>query len=405
MKKRRLLLIVWLLTSILTLSGCWDTQEIGEIAITTGIAIEMTNDGRYRVIVQDVNPRAIASSSGTAPEFSKPYRNVISDGESIYDAINKLDLITPSQPFLAHTQVIIVSEEIAREKGVADILDYFCRNPQFRKDIWFVIGKGSLVDLMDVGGRITYVPTQKMFQIIESNQRNNFFVPIQTGKFITLIQNGSTEPYTAGVEIQTNTVPNETAQGILEGHVPEPPIEVILNSTAVFRQDKLAGWFDIKESRGLQWVRGEFESGKISFDNLEVPGKKIGAAVVSNRAKIKPQINNGEVSISINIELESFLQQVQGDINISDPEIIRSLESAQEKHVKEEVEAALKKAQQLSVDVFGFGDAIHRSYPEKWRAIKTDWPEVFPEVTVDVQVKSIIRHTSMTTNPIKPAQK
>ncbi len=405
MKMRRILLIVWLMTSILTLSGCWDKQEIGEIAIINGIAVEMTNDGRYRVIAQDVNPRAVASSSGTAPEFSKSYRNAIFEGESIYDALNNLDMITPSQRFLAHTQVIIVSEEIAREKGVADILDYFSRNPQFRNDIWFVIGKGSLVDLMDIGGRVTYVTTRKIFQILESNKKNNLLVPTQTGKFITLIENGSTQPYTAGVEIHTNTVPNQAAQGILEGHVPEPPIEVILNSTAVFRQDKLAGWFDVKESRGLQWVRGEFKSGNISFDNPMAPGKKIGAAVVSNRTKIKPHMSNGEISISINIELESYLQEVQGGIDFSKPEVISSLESAQDKHVEEEVQAAVKKSQELNADVFGFGDAIHRSYPKRWQEIEADWAEVFPEIVVDVQVKSIIRHTSATTSSIKPAQK
>ncbi len=406
MKMHRFIFIILLLASITNLSGCWDKQEINEISMTTGIAIEMTSEGRYRIIAQDTNPRVTASSTGSAQEFAKAYRNRITEGDSIYDALNRLALITPFHRFFSHTQVIIVSEDIAREKGVNDILDYFERNPQFRKDIWFIIGKGSLIDLIDVAGRISLVPSLRINEIINSNKTANFVVPLTTGQFITLLQSKSTQPYTAGVEIGNNSIPNEATQGIMNGQVPEPSLELIINSTAVFRQDKLTGWLDIKESRGLQWVRGEFKKGPITFDNPEVPGKKIGASVLSCKTELKPQISNGDLSIIINIELESYLQQVEGNINIHEPEGITSLEAAQEKHVKEEVEAALKKAQQeFNVDIFGFGEAIHRSYPEKWQEIKADWSEVFPEINVDVQVKSIIRDTSATTNPIEPVQK
>jgi len=53
---------------------------------------------------------------------------------------------------------------------------------------------------------------------------------------------------------------------------------------------------------------------------------------------------------------------------------------------------ALKKTvekiqQQYEVDVFGFGDALHRADPKQWKKIKDDWTSIFPDLAVAVHVK------------------
>lgn len=44
-------------------------------------------------------------------------------------------------------------------------------------------------------------------------------------------------------------------------------------------------------------------------------------------------------------------------------------------------------------DIFGFGEAIHRSNPEEWNKIKENWDEEFSDLTVNVKVDMKIRLT------------
>ncbi len=40
-----------------------------------------------------------------------------------------------------------------------------------------------------------------------------------------------------------------------------------------------------------------------------------------------------------------------------------------------------------AADIFGFGEAIHRKYPELWEKIKDDWNSEFVNLPVNITVK------------------
>ncbi|MEW9107163.1 Ger(x)C family spore germination C-terminal domain-containing protein, partial [Paenibacillus sp.] len=50
-------------------------------------------------------------------------------------------------------------------------------------------------------------------------------------------------------------------------------------------------------------------------------------------------------------------------------------------------------AQAEGTDVFGFGEAVHRAYPSYWNRHKKEWPQLFKELQVNVQVDFNIRRT------------
>lgn len=404
----RVLLIILLITNIFTVSGCWDQRDVGNLAIITGIGVESGSAGKIRIIVQAINTQAVSKSSGGGGlAFQKAYRNKVVEGNSLFDAFSNLYLKTSTQQSFSHVSVIIVSEELAREKGLREILDYLERNGQFRLDPWLIIGRGNLANLMDVQGGIIAIPTQAMEESIRIQKGHNSFAPLQLGQFIGLMQSETTQPYTAGFQSIPNiSVPDEPGHGIVNGKVPEPLHDIAIDGTAVFRRDKLAGWLDKKESSGLRWLRGEVKDGFVRFDDPEEPNKKAGTQIVNAKAKLEPKLQNGRISIKVNIEVKSYLLEVQGKNDLKKVSVISSLEAAQEKQIKTEVMSALQKAQQeYKVDVFGFGEAVHRGYPKEWKNIKPEWSKIFPDVQVDIQIKSKIRHTSITGKPAESGRK
>lgn len=406
---RRVLLVLIILSNIFAVSGCWDKIEIDELRIITGIAIELTNTGDYRVIMQTINPTAMVGGAdgGGSATFTKCYQNHAAEGESLFDAFGKLSRETTAQRFFAHTWVIIISEEVAREKGVAEIVDYLVRNRQFRLDTWLLIGRGDLISLLDSPDAVQNAPSQLIKDIVDKIENTDIAAPLKVGRFAELLASDSRQVYTAGVErIPNAAFVDGPGHQISDGNVPEPVQYISINYTALFRQDKLVGWLSGDASCGMQWLTGRISEGFVSFDNPDSPGDKIGVMVVGSKIELKPELKNGNVVMKIKIEAESFVEEVQGQINLDKVSAISRLEAAQSNKIKEEVKACLQKAQQeYEVDVFGFGEAVHRSYPQEWQSMEAEWSEIYPYIQVDIQVLSKIRHTSHIDKPLGEGNK
>lgn len=60
----------------------------------------------------------------------------------------------------------------------------------------------------------------------------------------------------------------------------------------------------------------------------------------------------------------------------------------------------MNKAQKdLETDIFGFGEVIHRKYPELWEKIKENWNNEFADLPVNITVKVKTNHLGQITKP------
>lgn len=405
---RRISIILLLVVNIFMLTGCWDRNELENMRIISAFGIEAGSEGKIRIIVQPMNTEAlIKGAGGKGVEFEKAYRNTVIEGDTVYDALNNLMTFAAAKRSLSHTDLLIISEDLARDRGVQDVLDFFDRDPGIRLDAWFTIASGSVVDLMDIPGRISTTPGSRISEILKFHDDSFTYAPLKLGDFIRLIEDESSQAYTVLIEAEPNaSVPSNQGHGILDGNVPEPLENIVLHKTAVFRQDKMVGYLNSDESRGLLWLKGEVKGGTIAFSLPEWEGKKAVTTILRTKTELEPEIINGQVYITAKIEVKSVLNDNQPGIKISEPGGVKVLEAAQSEEVKREVEAALRKAQEeYKVDVFGFGEVVHHRLPREWQDIKGDWSDIFPDVQVNIQVKSLIEHTLTTGNAPKPGRK
>jgi spore germination protein KC len=110
-------------------------------------------------------------------------------------------------------------------------------------------------------------------------------------------------------------------------------------------------------------------------------------------------LRNDELIIFVEINAQTVIQEVTSSFPV-DKEI-KKLEDAQNQAVVREVQSVLDKAQkQLQVDAFGFGEAVHREYPRQWQQMKSDWDEIFPGIQVQLEVKTKIVGTNLTSRPV-----
>jgi len=405
---RRIIIILLLILNLFTLSGCWDRTELEDLGIVSALGIEESSGGKIRIVVQTLNTAALVKGSGgKGVEFEKAYRNTVIEGDTVYDALNRLTAITATKRSLSHTSVFIISEGLARDRGVQDIIDFLERDPEARLDSWFIIGSGSMVSLLDIPGRLTSTPGSRLSDLLKHHNETFAYAPSKLADFIRLLESESSQPYTAVVDAEPNaSLPTDQGHGILDGNVPEPLENIVIQNTAVFRQDRMVGLLNRDDSRGLLWLKGEVKGGVITFSIPGIEGKKAVTTIIQAKSELKPEIINGQVYITARIEVKSFLNDNQAGIKLDKPEEIKAMEAAQGEKVKREVEAALQKAQQeYKVDIFGFGEAVHHKYPGEWKKLKGDWSDIFPDVQVNIQVKSLIDHTSTIGNAAESGQK
>ncbi len=60
MKRRKWILILCTMVSLMFVSGCWDKRELTDLAVISAIGIDRTETGKYVLHLQIINPGNVA---------------------------------------------------------------------------------------------------------------------------------------------------------------------------------------------------------------------------------------------------------------------------------------------------------------------------------------------------------
>ena len=118
------LLILILSTFLLT--GCYDYQELNNRAIISGVALDL-EDNKFQVTLEILTIKKSESDSGSS---DKTYY-VEGSGNTLSEAFKDCNLKINKEPYYAHLKVLIISQEIAKEK-MSEVIDYMLREPNIR---------------------------------------------------------------------------------------------------------------------------------------------------------------------------------------------------------------------------------------------------------------------------------
>jgi spore germination protein KC len=91
--------------------------------------------------------------------------------------------------------------------------------------------------------------------------------------------------------------------------------------------------------------------------------------------------------------------EVNCRIDLTKPQTIAEIKEIADRTVKQFIDKAIGKMQkQYKVDIFGFGQAIHRAEPKLWKKIGKDWDAHFVDLPVNVKVDARIRRLGTVSN-------
>lgn len=397
-----------IITFSLTFTGCWGVRDISHKAFITSIGIDSVNvnsglDNKSHIILNGGSPVDLKDSTvpgsikeskeeeGDNDNISPQYRVSVEiikpallisntwnksaaivstvSGESIQEALQKLQTKLSREISLAHLRVLIVGEQMA-EKNFKDTFNYFEKHPEIAKRLRIVfVQNGTALDILK---------TQPVFEqyvgdeLVHYSQLNDKLSLARIIPFAAFLNDMLT---TNGRGLAARVILTDNGQFIDRS-----------GSTA-FHKWKLAGWLSGQDTKKANWLVGNADNTVVSDT-----GKGIYTYWVDHfRTSIKPVIENKEVKkFKVSVHSHGIILQEQGKyVHLDETDELKSMEKIFSQTISEEIKSALHKAQKdIKVDYLGFGTKLRAQDPDLYN--KIDWDKTFQNIPVEVTVDSNI---------------
>ena len=388
--------ILTIIIILITLSGCFNYKEINDYAIVSGISIDKDekNPKKYEVGIQIMNAKKDEETDTSLITFYK------ASGNTVYQALEKIMLDSPKELYLGHNEVLVIGEELLKEKDPLNYLDYFMRDAQIEKDALVMVAKESKAyNILKIITPLETIPSTNLKSTL--NIADNFsgtLTIITIDQFISDLINKGVQPIIPTVKITGDVKQGEKMDNITES---DPSAKLKFDTLAYFENNKLKGYLSNDESTGYNFLA---KTQKETYVNIKCDDKNY-ATVRIKDANIKEKLSfkNGKPLININILANADLLECNCNADfIKNEKNIKTLEKNISKKIKNLVTKASDKLyKENNSDVLKYGEKF---YQEKYKEMKKfgySKNTVTKDIKFNFNVKAQIKSTELSIKSIK----
>ncbi len=399
----RVVQIAVLLLIATVVAGCWDREEIDnrDFVLSTGIDLAgpedvgtdlgtstspdgepiSSSDRKLRYTIEFPIWRALAQQQSggdgsSGQRFTKPAQVISSTATTVFEAGRLMSLRVHRRIFFGHMDLLAISEEVAREEGIAQVVDVFERDPELTRRFVVAITDGEARELLLLAPKEESFVGTYVKGIIERREKSSRMV---NGDFNRLL-----------ISLHGNKSAVLPMVRVAED-------EVVMGGAAVIKDYKMVGKLAELETRGLLFIQNRVRGGSVVLSDPEKPWGDLVFQIGSSQTRVSPELRDGEIVFRIDISVEGILNE-QRTLNILwDEPLIEQVEQAVSGRIDHEVRRALEVLQNvLQADVMGFGESLHRNLPDVWNHVSQDWEETYlPGVKAEITVKSNVRRIGL----------
>lgn len=395
--------VTLLILLLLPLTGCWDRIEIEDRALILGIGIDEAEEGArskedlsthsskeatslddrmIRLTAQIAVPGRIplgpGGNGGSAEGKEEPVWVVSVVGHTINDAMNNLQQEIADPRSLIHLRVIVVNEKIA-QRGMDDLNDYLRRNQEVRRSTWLLITDNKASELMNVAPPLERVPTLYLLAMLEKSAEMGKFPKNSLSNYWNSESKHGQNAYLPYVSIRQKE-------------------NILIKGLAYFSSNKLVGTTTPLEIGAYMAAKGLNPGGYTAL--YRVPG--IGFVSIRSterQSSIKVDIINAKPHATIDVRIQAELaEKYSPKPGMDDQEELNLAENEFERVVKETITSVLEKTQKNRSDIIGFGEIVRAHNRTFWHEHvhkKSDWVELYSNMTYTINVNSDIRRVGM----------
>jgi spore germination protein KC len=378
---RKIMIIIVRLLMPIFITGCWNNIDVNDRVFVVAAGLDKSKNGQIDFTVQVIKPSAIGSRKQGGS--IKATENISSQGITVFDAVRNMLTRNNKKPFYGHIQVIIIGEDFARQ-GIANALDWFARDTEPDKRCLVLIARGTTARrVLQVEGALEDIPAVEITNTLKNNNALPKMKECQLNEVIKSLNSKGKNPLVGVV-----SAPQKQQQSSVS--------DLDFTGTAVFKKDKLVGWLSPEETTGYLFTQNKVKSGIINIANPVDAQGKIAIEILRSKGKLDVRFRNGEPVLYIKIKEEGNIGEQEGKGELTSFSQVQKLEKETAQVIKNYIMKAIIRTQnEYQVDIFGFGDIVHRRNLSYWKTVENNWNEVFSTLTVEIEVESKIRRAGL----------
>ena len=364
-------IIIFLFLFLIT--GCYDHQELNEIAILTATEINKIDD-EFIINVEIVNPL----STDKTTVSSAPFTIYQSKGLTIQEAYRNLKLLSPRYIYPDHLRIVIINEKLAQE-DITSVLDFYLRNPLARTEFKILISKDE--NILSPIPPIEPISASSILNALETSSNYLGITNVITlNDLVTMKLNPHTEIILPTIELIKERKNSDDLENVQKT---ESSSLYKLGPLAVFKDNKLKGYLTNNESITYNIIENKINSSIITY---ECDKKKyLSLEIINNKSKISTQ--NKEINININID--TTINESTCNIDLNSKKNITKLEKNIANYLKENIENDIDNIRNTyNSDIFGFLDIIYKYDYQTYKNVKDSWyNNTFKNIKINVKPK------------------
>ncbi len=390
--------------SVVSVSGCYDSNEIEDLAYVIAIGIDKADKKSFNLTFQTAVPKSIAGGEGESID-TKTFKT-----DNFLSGLKKTSQYLDRQINLSHAKIIVVSEEIAKE-GITAFLNGLQNNIEIRPNVNIVVAaQGAQKYIESIKPKLSSSPA-KHYDLLFGSYESDFLVKdTQLEDYLYRAKNQSAQPvaiYTAidkAITDETKSDEKSNKSDEEENKKTEEDVKkssedekkaIAIKGLAVFKEDKMVGKLNDDEAMLFALMTSTKSKDIEIVDPLDERFKVLGNVTKSKLSSTKVMLNNGKPQISINLKLNIDVEAVQSDNDYDEPEKATKLEMAYKQYLNKGLTDLLNKTtKKLKSDIFGFGQQAKRNFKtiDEWD--KAKWQEIYPQSQYDLRLDIKIRRQS-----------
>ncbi len=426
------------LAALIVLTGCEETPRLNERAIVQAIGIDYIPElDLFKLAILVFSPEGGGGPTSIDPNKSNA-KIIISQGKSQSEAFKNATMLQGKELFLGDNRLVLIGYEASKEKLPA-ILGLFNTNHETRSDVAFattthtaaeiiqlslsqgltpvevlsnllkntkIHGKGIRSTLLDVSQDYLSATVSPVLPVLEIHSETIFDEDHLYGLMYEDEAELKKKEILDSQKNEADTIKNRDESGDIDAKsgeqgadptssAKETPEEietltkVKLDGSAVFLTDKLVGYLDEYESRGLAFIRGELDKTvyQASTDAIESGSFRIYDA--TSNIRLNKSVES-PLTLDVNIKAKATILGITLAYGIqrADDAQIAKLTKEVEKQIYDECHDVIYKSIRVyNADIFHFGDTIWKQDPELWRTLEPNFSHLLQTMQVNVNVQ------------------
>lgn len=330
MKKLIIILIIPFI-----LSGCYDYNELSDLAIVSGVGIDYENE-EYTVTFEILSTKKEGETSASSSTYS-----VSSKGNTVVEAFNNNGNLMDKVPYFEHVDVVVISEEIAKNH-LKEVSEYIIRTSKLRNETFIVIAKDvKAMDVMQATTKEKPVASGFIANLLQNNKNSasaGYFMP-----YTEILNSILTDGEDAILSVITIKENNDKK-------------EIELLGLGVFEDFHLKHIFNAEDSAIIN-VLNNFNAEAVLFEKRCNDGVIV-VSIYDSNIKIEP--NNENVKISGKLDLR--INEDTCNDNLRDEKVYEDLQKEFAKIIETKMTSVLETLQTEKSNALKIGKVYYDKY-------------------------------------------